>query len=185
LSAGVLSVSASRGNAASSAPRRRHIEQLQSITCPISPSSSNAILPQWQLPWYFAMVRTSVDGPRGYRPPQAGAGASGPTGLLERPQPRSTLSDGPLAAGPMRERSSHQASPASSSHDRNQGHAGPTLPGGCVTGADASVPAGDEVAASASVASRSAARRRDGSASAAATWNHRSASSSRSRCQPS
>ncbi len=47
---GVFNCSASRGKAASRLPRRRQIEQLHSTTASMSPSSVNAILPQWQPP---------------------------------------------------------------------------------------------------------------------------------------
>jgi len=34
-------------------PLREHMEQLQANAPSISPSASNLILPQWQLPLYF------------------------------------------------------------------------------------------------------------------------------------
>lgn len=42
--------SRSRGTNQSSDPLRRQIEQLHASTLPTSPSTSKAILPQWQLP---------------------------------------------------------------------------------------------------------------------------------------
>jgi hypothetical protein len=40
----------SRGTDHSSAPLRAQIEQLQETSCVSSPSTSNVMLPQWQLP---------------------------------------------------------------------------------------------------------------------------------------
>src|SRR5687768_2872976 len=52
---GVVNRNAERGKNASNEPLRRHIEQLHSSASVTSPSSSNAILPQWQLPaWVMA-----------------------------------------------------------------------------------------------------------------------------------
>jgi hypothetical protein len=40
----------------SKAPLRSQMEQLQDMSAGISPSTSNAIWPQWQLPWYFTWL---------------------------------------------------------------------------------------------------------------------------------
>src|SRR5207342_3816450 len=50
---GVRSTSLSRGTNHSNDARRPHIEQLQASPLSISPSTSKATWPHWQLPWYF------------------------------------------------------------------------------------------------------------------------------------
>src|SRR3569832_1887962 len=56
LSSGVLSLNLSMGTNHRSEPLRWHIEQLQAIALSISPSTSKATLPQWQLPLYVVIV---------------------------------------------------------------------------------------------------------------------------------
>src|SRR5947208_350167 len=51
-SSGVFSVNCSLGTNHRSEPFRWHIEQLHAIALSISPSTSYATLPQWQLPLY-------------------------------------------------------------------------------------------------------------------------------------
>lgn len=58
-SSGVSRVKLSRGANHSSDARREQMEQLQDIALSISPSTSNATWPQWQLPLYF-MALTSL-----------------------------------------------------------------------------------------------------------------------------
>src|SRR6478736_2384618 len=55
-SSGVSRWSLSRGTNQSSEPRRWQIEQLHATAPLISPSTSNATPPQWQLPLYFMYV---------------------------------------------------------------------------------------------------------------------------------